>query len=103
MTKHTPAPWTRGKQKTTWYNIYADNERVRVARAFDPSPAPYHKAGGFEIEEANARLIAAAPELLEALKALVEFADAVGKLTKYSPNPRDIDAARAAIRKAEEG
>lgn len=50
----------------------------------------------FENEnEANARLIAAAPELLEALKALVNCPDYKGI------NTHEMNAARAAIAKAE--
>jgi len=53
-------------------------------------------AAGFD-QEANARLIAAAPELLEALRALVEFS---GILAESTDGSAAIDSARAAIAKA---
>ena len=68
--KHTPGPWHCGN-RDNWWRIYDENG-VYIAAAKDPSPAPNHKADGFDIEEANARLIAAAPELLEALEYLVQ-------------------------------
>jgi len=99
MNKHTPGPWKQGKSGgISWYNIYANNETVRVARVFDPSPAPNHKAEGFEIEEANARLIAAAPELLEALE---EIATQAGGTFHNNPElAKGVLQARAAIAKA---
>lgn len=66
MSKHTPGPWFRGEIRT---NVIGHGG-IRVARCnFD---------GGFngredEFEaECNARLISAAPELLEALEGLVK-------------------------------
>jgi hypothetical protein len=63
---HTPGPWHCGN-RDNWWRIYDENG-VYIAAAKDPSPAPNHKADGFDIEEANARLIAAAPELLKELE-----------------------------------
>lgn len=69
MSNHTPAPWKTGKKNASdWYKIFDANNTL-IARAYDPSPTPNHKADGFDIEEANARLIAASPNLLEACKA----------------------------------
>jgi len=97
---HTPGPWHCGN-RDNWWRIYDENG-VYIAAAKDPSPAPNHKADGFDIEEANARLIAAAPDLLEALKWLVYecntnfiFADDVD-----GPEYAALEAARTAIAKA---
>jgi len=52
--------------------------------------------------EANAKLIAAAPELLEALKRIVERIDINGGLGEYKGGPVFVmKAAREAIAKAE--
>ncbi len=85
--KHTPGPW----------------------RAFETRVCFANMAGGFDIRncpdaEANARLIAAAPELLEALKEVTS--DYAGRfdLDDPSTNPgikSSIKQAHAAIAKAE--
>ncbi|MEP9039510.1 hypothetical protein ABKU91_20965 [Enterobacter hormaechei] len=61
--KHTPAPW------------YFSNEGVLRVRAKDDDEVVCSYAGyeNCEREYANAKLIAAAPDLLEALQALVAF------------------------------
>ena len=64
-TKHTPGPWT-----TTGPNVRADNGAL-VATAQDHWND--HKTPQEE-KEANAQLIAAAPELLAALKNLLGYA-----------------------------
>ena len=81
MTQHTPGPW-----KTTGANI-TDANRNHVATVTD---------GGTTDGEANARLIAAAPELLAALKDIAETQWANGV-----PSSGALREARAAIAKAE--
>lgn len=84
-TKHTPGPW-----KTSYTNlsvVIAENGAV-VARA--------SKLNGLVNLQANARLIAAAPELLEALQTVVANAP-----DPYCAITRAVDAqCRAAIAKA---
>jgi hypothetical protein len=61
MSAHTPGPW-----QANGSHIYtADSERALLAQVFNPGS----KASDYPLVE-NARLIAAAPELLEALKAI---------------------------------
>lgn len=79
--QHTPGPWR--VQGTGIWGGHADGLERLIAGLWT------HYVGQQQTE-ANARLIAAAPELLEALKALLS-PDAEG----------DVDMAIAAIRKAE--
>jgi hypothetical protein len=70
MSKHTPGPWYVGAQNDMLYildrkpaasNDYPNHERkglTCIARVYDPT---------LDASEANARLMAAAPEMFEAL------------------------------------
>jgi hypothetical protein len=60
MSKHTPGPWDIAKGKT--YCAIRTDERVIADM----------RLVGLHHNEANARLIAAAPELLDALQAALE-------------------------------
>lgn len=84
--KHAPGPW-----KAQGLAIVA-SDRSFVGRVYpwcaDPQDA--------ECAKANARLIAAAPELLEALEEIVSAADGDG----WSQLDADLRKARAAIAKA---
>jgi hypothetical protein len=81
MSKHTPGPWAVEELKHRY--------RLRCSiEATDGSLV------GESYEEKNAHLIAAAPELLEALEALV-----LDESKEYIPT-RLWNAARAAIAKA---
>jgi hypothetical protein len=83
--KHTPGPWTRGTLGDGGrVNVYADDTmNLRICRVDSGQDI------GMDAMS-NARLIAAAPELLEALQNLI----AVG----FSAS--SMDKARAAIAKA---
>ena len=79
MSKHTPGPWSVGevshkKQRVDIDSLHADQTVGHktwrgLARAYGCEEMP---AEGTAAMLANARLIAAAPELLEALQAMVE-------------------------------
>lgn len=98
-----PAPWNTGKKTNDWNYIFSPTG-IKIAKCFDPSPAPNHKADGFEIAAANARLIAAAPELLKAIQDLFENFAMVHKHWGDNSNQKQADeaikAAQQAIRKA---
>lgn len=90
----TPGPWT------AWgYTIYTD-AGLRVAQTWEQErcclPTP--------TMEANARLIAAAPELLAALERLLESAEYLKEDSDsahgYHGEPESFKLARAAIAKA---
>lgn len=102
---HTPGPWTFSEEVGGSYPIYPDGKFL------DPwiGEAKGTHVGPDDHDEilANARLMAAAPELLEVLKAVIApFAYASDQmLEQYSdtPQPIAILAARRAIAKAEKG
>lgn len=81
--KHTPGPW--------------DENNGRVFRGNSGSICILTDQHSFGEYRANARLIAAAPELLEALQSIIE----IGKRNTENPKYDGYyDAARAAIAKA---
>lgn len=85
MSKYTPGPW-----ETLAYISHeqqTDFILVKIGRRV-------HMVGYSDEDKANARLIAAAPELLEALEAILE--DAFGGMDTLAR----IQAAEAAIAKA---
>lgn len=87
--QHTPGPWTL-------------TEKAVVASASTPIAhrVKWWSIGQLEIEEnANARLIAAAPDLLEALRAL-HAACVKDGWPVYGAHPAAMNAALAAIAKA---
>jgi hypothetical protein len=90
---HTPGPWTFDNEPTddgTWYVQDSDGRDGQwVAEVAN---------------EANARLIAAAPELLEALKGLMGDHAAESRRRGFQPDDfLNYLAARAAIAKATGG
>lgn len=69
MSKHTPGPWLIGKRSPGGYSlINADGWQslARVVTVMEGDNRPFAEG------VANARLIAAAPDLLEALKELLD-------------------------------
>ena len=106
MSKHTPGPWTCQKSPAPHdgqhdFAIHAAKAKV-LAEAFGRD---CH--GNIINAEANAKLIAAAPELLEALEHLVDQSDKQNWAIRLggSLHPFDVKGAvqkaRAAIAKAE--
>ena len=90
-TKHTPGPWTvsPSARASTLTRIFSVNEERLVASASGPGLSESGEA------EANARLIAAAPELLAALQTLVQMTGNAGQLERFLDT-----TARAVIAKA---
>jgi hypothetical protein len=60
--KHTPGPWSYGYYGCSGYCVNGGGQHIATSIL-------YKRDGG----EANARLIAAAPEMLAALQALLDF------------------------------
>lgn len=88
---HTPGPWRTASYDNglTW-KVETVEGRLAVAS---------YIAGLRDVDEANARLIAAAPDLLEAAKGAVEVLEQVAE--DYLRVDADIFALREAIAKAE--
>jgi hypothetical protein len=87
-TKHTPAPWTVNPKAKT--NIRHGN--LTIANC-----SSTHDGSREEEEIANAKLIAASPELLKALEELMKVYERNGQLLSF-----DVNIARNAIKKATE-
>ena len=100
MATHTPGPWTL--HPTTIHPA------VRSVGTPDAGPRRICTVGsmnGNPVDKANARLIAAAPELLEACQAMIEWDDreqdhAVDFSARTELCRVAFDKARAAIAKA---
>ena len=92
MSKHTPGPWTVRYAGTAV--VYGDQQIAIIPTRVD----------GYDAEQqANARLIAAAPEMLRVLHALVGAPPEFGENGVCKLTTREVvDMARAAIAKAEQ-
>jgi hypothetical protein len=88
-TLHTPAPWSVKKDSPQAGIIIAQNRNLGIAEVF----------GGGETDIANARLIAAAPDLLSALEFLLADYIAING-EKLTGSSFPADKAREALRKA---
>ena len=90
--KHTAGPWHQNIRPASKYPVIFAGRNKHVARVITDGLSE-------DEQEANCRLIAAAPELLGALKAVLEHASLdPNHLHKFSP---DYQRAQAAIAKAE--
>ena len=108
MTQHSKAPWKAcryGECRCGF--IWSADGQTHVASVHGPDALGEDWYGSDiacneETKQANARLIAAAPELLEALKVTVRMLEAAHReLGMYTAHDKRINAARAAIAKAE--
>ena len=88
MSRHTPGPWETRLDEPYWLRVFGSDGHAIAKVYLDDAPVEDYNTR----QEANARLIAAAPELLQALKGVVYIANR---------ETVEFDAARAAIAKAE--
>jgi len=93
-TKHTPGPWTAK------HTPESSNQEYVVMAGPRWQIASVDFVGNSVTEKANARLIAAAPALLEALRALLDEAEQFAKAIPPYSSSEAIASARAAIKKA---
>lgn len=101
MARHTPGPWTASERDRSYVRIDSDHWAMLATVVVRMSGADENIPSG----EANARLIAAAPDLLDALKEFVEpFAgwDIQNFIKRSDPATAvRVTKARTAIAKAE--
>ena len=99
MTKHTPGPWSSNGSTITKSN----GLRVRVMSPTAAAPEAWSDI--VKTLHADARLIAAAPELLEACKEMLEAyaPHAMDTVEKFGPDALHsaVKLAQQAIKKAE--
>ena len=100
MSKHTPGPWRRCGGFTPAYCAIHSNDGYIVFGLADPGAHTEQgqpiKAPDTDTQHANARLIAAAPDLLEALWVCMEH-----NRLHHGDSHNTVIQARAAIAKAE--
>lgn len=90
--QHTPAPWEPMTAGGKQYVVGGPDQNNGVAYICGVTP---------ENITANARLIAAAPDLLEALETILEWMETAHSAEAMAPGGWPmIDAARAALTKA---
>ena len=99
MTKHTPGPWKAFPDNGNLVrNVAGGGGTVAHVQGH---PAKYQTVKDYhEIVEANARLIAAAPELLEALEELIDQCIHAEGSMDYNYGKFELERAEKAIAKA---
>ena len=111
-TKHTPGPWKVSEDiEGLWIQPKSDFDPVicdMVSRKTNTDSAGFHAPDFQDEDYANANLIAAAPELLEALVSLTDHLYDAGFLRQDFPNewktvqlPPLFNKAMLAIKKAQ--
>ena len=102
--KHTPGPWLLATSNS-WRRFVSNSPEHGNASVCEPikqsdgHPDLFFKNGGED--GPDARLIAAAPDLLEALKDLEAHIRGLRMVQDGFIPKKKVDAARAALRKAE--
>ncbi len=107
MSKHTPGPW-RFSDNTKWWktNPFSVTVPKKGVHGTAVANIPARATISMEEAQANARLIAAAPDLLEALDSLARYADTCELFIKETHPGKAaalrerVTNARAAIAKA---
>jgi hypothetical protein len=105
MSKHTPGPWrTQKLEGDMQQKVHVRAEHLPIATVFALNSTGRGFVTLTDEEQANAALIAAAPEMLEALRkanAALKCNIKSGNLNCICEGCTAADAARAAIAKAE--
>lgn len=93
MTAHTPGPWLLSERDQGVY-IKVDQHRFAIATVYAPPMDEWQKEAG--VRAANAALIAAAPELAEALQHMLDAYQVMSGIDREAAKER----AQTALRKA---
>jgi len=98
--KHTKGTWVKGTNtaKKDWMKVYCNNKLI--AEVKELSKKGERKATDFEEEAANLALIAAAPELLDALKAQLPIYELIIKYMPQYYSSTEHERVKNAIKKA---
>jgi hypothetical protein len=104
MSKHTPGPWLPSKfgfqvlTGDSWNTICT----LRGGAEWGDGRGKYEQEYEWQNQEANARLIAAAPDMLDALREIEEWADDRADVDDGQPNDAMwvLVIVRAAIKRA---
>ena len=98
MSKHTPGPWVVVGSRTKYVEARLVGSLMQEVAACGPTLAD---EGYGQQQEANARLIAAAPDLLEALRGMFAMWRSVCRAQGWEPEHlAEAVRAQAAIAKA---
>jgi len=107
--EHTPGPWHIGNEQNYSVDRYAKRaewSRIRsangglIAKIESVHPKGKRQSVDFDIEAANARLIAAAPDLLLCCRVLLSYFDEGEiEITWADGTPGNLDAMREAVKK----
>jgi len=92
MSKHTPGPWHASRERDGW-TVRDEKQNLPIAELWLSERREY---------EANARLIAAAPEMYEAIQPiLAEYAkrDPIGDSDLYDEQPAHITVTLGDLRR----
>jgi hypothetical protein len=108
MNAYTPGPWIFAEDHSTNACVYVrplNNKLSEICTLYGPDDVSIRADGVWPdqpIRRANARLIAAAPDLLEALAELAEIVQGLldGDDSQHSIDSFTLQPARAAITKA---
>jgi hypothetical protein len=93
--KHTPGPWEDNDAGLIYGQVSDDNDVAPFVSDVCDSPLEYSGQ-----EKANARLIAAAPEMFAALELCEDVLAELARLDDGTPSISALHAARAALAKA---
>lgn len=94
--KHTPGPWSSSVNGFGFVKVEAHGFDTYDGSVIVSTMCSGHHIG-YDVEKANARLIAAAPDMLDALKAMVKKIDPVCMVEDDHPQADLADEYRDAL------